>query len=74
MILLNNHILQSERSFYLYKAPPKKILADQKEILKKLDLVPSGMIFFSWEGEDLATSSGSIALDMIKLKDKVKVF
>ena len=58
----------------MYKAPPKKILSDQKIILQKLDLVPSGMIFFCWEDEDLATSSGSIALDVKRLKDKIKVF
>jgi hypothetical protein len=63
-----------DREFYLYKAPPKKIITNKKETLKTAGLTPSGMIFFSWEGEELSQSSSSIALDMQKLKDKVEVF
>lgn len=71
---VEENLYDKDREFYLYKAPPKKILTNKKEILQKLDLVPSGMLFFQWTDEDLATSSSSIVLDMKKLKEKVKVF
>ena len=68
------NLLVKDRDFILYKAPPKKILENKSESLKKADLVPSGMIFFKWTDEDLEVSSATIALDMNKLKDKVRVF
>lgn len=77
------NILDKERPFYLFKAPPKKILTSQKkDTLQKVDLVPSGMVYFQWEDEDLATSSklagnedkSGIVLDVNKLKDNFKNF
>lgn len=78
-----DNILDKERPFYLFKAPPKKVLTGyKKDTLKKIDLVPSGMVYFQWEDEDLATSSklaekedkSGIVLDVNKLKDKFKNF
>lgn len=71
---VSENLFDQTRKFYLYKAPPKKVITNKAETLKTLDLVPSGMVFFSWEDEELADSSSSIALDMNKLKDKVEVF
>ena len=71
---VSENLKDSGRDYCLYKAPPKKILTDKSQSLGKADLVPSGMVFFQWEGEELAESSQSISLDVIKLKDKMKVF
>ena len=71
---VEENIYEQGRKFFLFKAPPKKVIKDKNETLKQLDLVPSGMVFFQWEDEDLAVSSETIALDMKKLKDKVHVF
>ena len=68
------NLFNKERDFYLYKAPPKKIIKDKNETLQKLDLIPSCMIFFSWVDEELSESSSSIALDVKRLKDKIVVF
>lgn len=71
---VKENIFEKDREFYLFKAPPKKIIKETNDTLKKLDLVPSGMVYFQWCDEDLATSSTNIALDMKKLKDNVEVF
>ncbi|CAI2366893.1 unnamed protein product [Moneuplotes crassus] len=68
------NLLDQGRGFYLFKAPPKKILTEKSISLKKADLVPSGMVFFQWEDEELAESSKTISLDVARLQDKVKTF
>lgn len=67
-------ILEQDREFTLYKAPPKKNITELNQTLTKLELVPSCMIFFQWKDEELAASSVTISLDMKKLKDKLADF
>lgn len=70
---VKENIYDQSRDFNLYKAPPKKVLTNKKDTLKALDLVPNGMVFFEWVGEDLAESGEYIILDMKKLKDNVVI-
>jgi hypothetical protein len=63
----------SERQFYIYETPPKKVL-DQKTFKNNLitqRLVPSCMLYFGWSDLDETKAEHGPFMNMMALKDKI---
>ena len=63
----------TERQFYLYETPPKKILDQKvhKNDLVTQRLVPSCMLYFAWADLDETKAEHGPFMNMMKLKDKI---
>jgi hypothetical protein len=71
---VKEHLYMPDRDFYLYEAPPKKVLKDMSQNLKSLRLVPSGMLWFAWSDLDQTKWSDGPFLDMEQVRDKIIPF
>ena len=41
------------REFYLFEAPPKKVLKEYKKSLSKSNMLPSAILHFGWSDQDV---------------------
>lgn len=60
------NLVETDKTFYLYETPPKRVLNDQNKSLFKSKFLPSCLLYFAWsEGE--STAEHGPYLDLSKL-------
>lgn len=70
---VRERVMDSERKFYLFETPPKRVVKEMGKSLFHSKLVPSCLLYFAWtEGESPA--SGGPYLNLPALKEFISAY
>ncbi len=71
---VKQNIFLKQREFYLYEAPPKRVIKDMSKNLKQMKMVPSGFILFAWSDLEQTTNKDGPFLDIAANQKNIITF